>query len=45
LLENGERHEIYTTYFSPASLLAELGGGQLLHASESFLLARAHWSD
>ena len=40
LLENGERHEIYTTYFSPASLLAELGGGELLLASESFLFAR-----
>ena len=45
LLKNGERHEIYTTYFSPASLLAELGGGELLHASESFLFARVQWSD
>jgi ubiquinone/menaquinone biosynthesis C-methylase UbiE len=40
VLENGERHEIYTTYFSPASLLGELGGGELLHASEFFLVAR-----
>ena len=40
VLENGERHEIYTTYFSPASLLGELGGGELLHVSEFFLVAR-----
>lgn len=44
-LENGQRHEIYTTYFSPHSLLAELGGGKLRYASAFFLLAVKRWDE
>jgi ubiquinone/menaquinone biosynthesis C-methylase UbiE len=44
-LESGERHEIYTAYFSPESLLAELGGGELRYASASFLLAVRGWTE
>jgi demethylmenaquinone methyltransferase/2-methoxy-6-polyprenyl-1,4-benzoquinol methylase len=44
-LESGERHEIYTVYFSPESLLAELGGGDLRYASASFLLAVTRWNE
>jgi ubiquinone/menaquinone biosynthesis C-methylase UbiE len=44
-LENGERHEVYITHFSPESLLAELGGGELLYAGELVLVARRRWSE
>ena len=44
-LASGERHEVYITHFSPGSLLAELGGGDLLYAGESMLVARRRWSD
>ena len=43
VLEDGSRHEIYTAYFSPASLVAELGGGEVLHAGASYLLVRRSW--
>ena len=43
-LESGERHEVYVTYFSPESLLAELGGGDLLYVGESILVAQRRWS-
>jgi ubiquinone/menaquinone biosynthesis C-methylase UbiE len=42
-LADGSVHEIYTTYFGAASLLAELGGGELLHESEGFLVVRRRW--
>jgi ubiquinone/menaquinone biosynthesis C-methylase UbiE len=42
-LESGERHEVYIAYFSPESLLAELGGGELLYAGESMLVAQSRW--
>lgn len=44
-LRDGSRHEIYKTYFSPESLLAELGGGELLHAGESLLVVRRCWGE
>jgi ubiquinone/menaquinone biosynthesis C-methylase UbiE len=44
-LQSGEQHEIYITYFSPDSLLAELGGGDLLYAGESMLVVQRRWSE
>lgn len=44
-LEGGERHEVYITYFSPESLLAELGGGELLYAGEFMLVAQRRWGE
>lgn len=43
-LESGERHEVYITYFSPDSLLAELGGGDTLFVGESMLVVQRRWS-
>jgi SAM-dependent methyltransferase len=43
-LNSGDRHEIYTAYFSPNSLLAELEGGELLYAGQSHLVAQRRWS-
>jgi hypothetical protein len=39
VLQDGSRHEIYITYFSPDSLLAELGGGELLYQGRHLLVA------
>jgi demethylmenaquinone methyltransferase/2-methoxy-6-polyprenyl-1,4-benzoquinol methylase len=44
-LEDGDVHEIHKTYFSADSLLTELGGGELLHAGESFLVVRRRWDE
>jgi demethylmenaquinone methyltransferase/2-methoxy-6-polyprenyl-1,4-benzoquinol methylase len=44
-LESGEQHAIYTAYFSPESLLAELGGGELRYASAFFLLVVRRWNE
>ena len=44
-LESGEQHEVYITYFSPDSLLTELGGGELLYVGESMLVVQRHWSE
>jgi len=40
-LEDGTRHVIYKTYFTPDSLLAELGGGELLHEGRWVMVVRA----
>ena len=40
-LTDGSTHEIYKTLFTPDSLLAELGGGELLYAGPIFLVARS----
>jgi SAM-dependent methyltransferase len=45
VLRDGSRHEIYITYFSPDSLLAELGGGQLLFQGRHILVVQRIWSD
>ncbi len=37
-LEDGTRHEIYKTLFTADSLLAELGGGELLYEGPVFLV-------
>jgi SAM-dependent methyltransferase len=39
-LEDGTSHEIYKTLFTADSLLAELGGGELLYEGPLFLVAR-----
>lgn len=44
-LRDGGRHEIYTTYFTPHSLLAELAGGELLHAGDLLLVVRRLWRE
>lgn len=44
-LNSGDRHEIYTSYFSQDSLLAELDGGELLYAGQSHLVAQRRWSE
>lgn len=43
-LRDGSVHEIYTAYFSAASLVAELHDrGELLHDGRSFLVTRTEW--
>ncbi len=36
-LEDGSSHEIYKVFFTPESLLAELGGGEVLHDGRVFM--------
>jgi ubiquinone/menaquinone biosynthesis C-methylase UbiE len=40
-LDDGTRHVIYKTYFTPESLLAELGGGEVLHEGRWVMVVRA----
>jgi ubiquinone/menaquinone biosynthesis C-methylase UbiE len=40
-LNDGTEHEIYKTYFSADSLLAELDDGELLHSGRVFLMVRS----
>ena len=42
-LRDGSEHEIYKVFFTPESLLAELGGGEVLHADDVFVVARRTW--
>jgi ubiquinone/menaquinone biosynthesis C-methylase UbiE len=37
-LNDGTSYEVYKRYFDPTTLLAELGGGETLHASQWFVL-------
>ena len=41
VLNDGSRWEVYKRYFSPESLLAELGGGETLFAGHWFVVVRA----
>jgi ubiquinone/menaquinone biosynthesis C-methylase UbiE len=41
ILNDGSRYEVYKRYFDPHALAAELGGGQVLHASEWFVMVSA----
>jgi SAM-dependent methyltransferase len=43
VLRDGSRHEIYITFFTPDSLLAELGGGEVLFGGRHMLVARRIW--
>jgi ubiquinone/menaquinone biosynthesis C-methylase UbiE len=37
-LNDGSRHRIYKRFFTPDGLLAELGGGRVLHAGDWFVM-------
>jgi ubiquinone/menaquinone biosynthesis C-methylase UbiE len=37
VLNDGSRHTVYKRYFTPERLLAELGGGRVLHAGRWFV--------
>ena len=37
-LNDGSRHRVYKRFFAPDALLAELGGGRVLHAGRWFVL-------
>ena len=39
VLNDGSRHTVYKRYFTPEQLLAELGGGRVLHAGRWFVAA------
>lgn len=38
VLHDGSHHTVYKRYFDPEDLLAELGGGQILHAGTWFVV-------
>jgi demethylmenaquinone methyltransferase/2-methoxy-6-polyprenyl-1,4-benzoquinol methylase len=40
-LEDGSRHRVYKRFFTPDGLLAELGGGRVLHAGRWFVVVVA----
>lgn len=37
-LNDGSRHRVYKRFFAPGALLAELGGGRVLHAGRWFVV-------
>ena len=39
VLNDGSRHTVYKRYFTPEQLVAELGGGRVLHAGRWFVAA------
>jgi len=41
VLNDGSRHTVYKRYFTPEQLLAELGGGRILHAGRWFVAVLA----
>jgi ubiquinone/menaquinone biosynthesis C-methylase UbiE len=41
VLNDSSRHTVYKRYFTPAQLLAELGGGRVLHAGRWFVALAA----
>lgn len=40
-LKDGSRHTVYKRYFTPAQLIAELGGGRVLHSGRWFVAVLA----
>jgi SAM-dependent methyltransferase len=40
VLDDGSRHQVYKRWFTPASLAAELGGGETVHAGPWFVAVR-----
>jgi len=42
-LEDGSRWEVYKRYFTPEGLVDELGGGEVLHPGEWFVVVRSRW--
>ena len=41
VLNDGSRHEVFKRWFEPAELLAELGGGEVVHAGRWFVAVLA----
>lgn len=41
VLRNGSRHKVYKRYFTPAQLISELGGGNVLYAARWFVAVLA----
>jgi demethylmenaquinone methyltransferase/2-methoxy-6-polyprenyl-1,4-benzoquinol methylase len=41
VLNDGSRHSVYKRYFTPSQLVAELGGGNVLHAGRWFVAVLA----
>ncbi len=43
-LRDGSEHEIYKVLFTAESLLAELDGGEVVHADDVFVVVRRAWA-
>ena len=41
VLTDGSRHEVYKRWFEPGELVAELGGGEIVHAGRWFVAVLA----
>ncbi len=41
VLNDGSRHEVYKRWFEPGELIAELGGGEVVHAGRWFVAVRS----
>ena len=41
VLNDGSRHEVFKRWFRPAELVAELGGGDVVHAGHWFVAVRS----
>jgi SAM-dependent methyltransferase len=41
VLNDGSRHSVYKRWFTPARLVAELGGGEVVHAGPWFVAVRS----
>jgi SAM-dependent methyltransferase len=44
VLGDGSRHAVYKRWFEPDELVAELGGGEVVHAGRWFVAVRRMWS-
>jgi SAM-dependent methyltransferase len=44
VLRDGSRHAVYKRWFEPDELVAELGGGDVVHAGRWFVAVRRRWS-
>jgi SAM-dependent methyltransferase len=44
VLGDGSRHEVYKRWFEPDELVAELGGGEVVHAGRWFVAVKRGWS-
>jgi SAM-dependent methyltransferase len=44
-LNDGSRHRVYKRFFDPESLAQELGGGEVIHAGDWFVVVRSGAAD
>jgi SAM-dependent methyltransferase len=44
VLGDGSRHAVYKRWFEPRELVAELGGGEVVHAGRWFVAVKRRWS-